>query len=155
MSRSTFEICAPGIDVDTIVKEVRQTVADKMKTGAYTDGSVARAERTNLANLKDEESFLAFYLECLRDAVFVDISDFDIYERRKTFSQLIIGLKRLIWKLLKFYTYRLWSQQNETNGLLLSAIEGTEERYREKLKEMDERVAAMEQQLKMGTGDSR
>lgn len=144
MKDPIFEIGAPGIDVSKIVQEIQASVAEKTEKGVYTDARVARAERTNLENLKDEENFLIFYLDCLRDAVFVDISDFEIFERRTRFSRLFIALKRLIWKLLKFYTYRLWSQQNQVNGLLLSAIESTESRYRDKIKELEQRIARLE-----------
>ena len=146
MTDAGFEIGAEGIDTAAIVADIRRTVADKMRRGLYTDGRIARAERANLANLKDEEEFLAFYLECLQDAVFVDISDFQIVERRSRLSALFVVLKRLIWKLLKFYTYRLWSQQNQVNGLLLAAIEGTESRYRERINALEARIAALEAQ---------
>ena len=154
MSESIFEIGADGFDVDRVVAEIRDTVERKMEQGVYTDARVARAERTNLDNIKDEEKFLGFYLECLRDAVFVDITDFDIIERRSRFSRAFIAVKLLLWKMLKFYTYRLWSQQNQVNGLLLSAIEGVESRYREKLGELEERLARVEQGGNGGTGNS-
>lgn len=144
MSEALFEIGADGVDVEALVERLRQRVEEKTARGVYADPRVARAERTNLANLRDDEHFLEFYLECLRDAVFVDISDFEIYERRARFSVLFVGLKRVLWKLLKFYTYRLWSQQNQVNGLLLSAIEGTEARYRDKIRELEARVQALE-----------
>lgn len=144
MNDSIFEIGASGIDTARIVEEIRASVAEKMEKGFYTDDRVARAERTNLANLKDEEDFLSFYLDCLRDTVFVDINDFEIIERRSTFSGLFVAVKRCIWKVLKFYTYRLWSQQNQVNGLLLSAIEGTESRYRDKVRELEERINKLE-----------
>jgi len=142
-----FEIGASGVDTAAIVADIQAAVAEKMARGVYSDPRIALAERTNLMNVRDEERFLAFYLECLRDAVFVDISDFEIHERRRTFGGLFVGLKRLIWKLLKFYTYRLWSQQNQVNGLLLSAIEGIESKYRDKIKELEDKVA------KLSSGD--
>jgi len=144
---SIFQINAAGVDVERVVAEIRATVAEKIERGDYTDARVGRADRTNLINLKSEDEFLSFYLECLRDAVFVDISDFDIIEKRARFSRLLVTLKRVIWKLLKFYTYRLWSQQNQVNGLLLSAVEGTDERYRTKIEQLEARVAELEKQL--------
>jgi hypothetical protein len=143
----TFEIGADGVDVEQLVRAVRERVAEKTRLGLYTDGRVARAERTNLAALRDEAQFLSFYLDCLREAVLVDINDFEIHERRARFSRLLVLLKQAIWKLLKFYTYRLWSQQNQVNGLLLSAIESTESRAREKLAELERRVAELEQRV--------
>ena len=144
MNDPVTEIGAPDVDVGRIVDEIRATVAEKMQRGLYTDARVARAERHNLAHLKDEEHMLAFYLECLRNAVFVDIGDFEILERRNYLSGAFVAFKRLIWKLLKFYTYRLWSQQNQVNGLLLAAVEGIESRNRERIRALEQRIAELE-----------
>ena len=144
MSESIFEIGAPGAEAERIVREVLAAVAQKAAAGAYDDARVARAERTNLASLRHEEQFLSFYLRCLRDAVFVDISDFDIHERRRGFAPALVALKRVIWKLLKFYTYRLWSQQNQVNGLLVTAVAGLDEKYAERLQALEARVRALE-----------
>lgn len=143
MSESIFKIGAQGIDTCAVVEEIRKTVARKADQGLYSDPRIARAEKTNLGNLSDSE-FDRYYMECLRDAVFVDISDFEIHERRRFFSGLLVGLKRLIWKLLRFYTYRLWSQQNEVNAILLSAAEANDNRYRDKIEELETRIAKLE-----------
>jgi hypothetical protein len=144
MTNPIFEIGADGIDTSRIVSKIQISVAEKMKNGSYADARIARAERANIANLKSEDDFLPFYLECLRDAVAVDINDFEIHERRALFSGLFITLKHVIWKMLKFYTYRLWSQQNQTNTLLLSAIENLEDRYKEKIRKLEERITKLE-----------
>ncbi|MDD5521364.1 MAG: hypothetical protein PHI84_11150 [Kiritimatiellae bacterium] len=145
MTDPLFQIGASGIDTSRIVADIQASVAEKMKNGLYADARIARAERTNISNLKNEEDFLTFYLECLRDAVAVDINDFEIHERRALFSSLLISLKKLIWKMLKFYTYRLWSQQNQTNTLLLSAVESLEDRYCDKINKLEERITKLEQ----------
>ena len=144
MSESIFQIGAPGVDTQKIVDEIRAAVAWKTEEGVYNDARIARAERTNLANLRNEEQFLGFYLRCLRDAVFVDISDFEIRERRRGLAPLLVALKKVIWSLLKFYTYRLWSQQNQVNGLLVTAIEGIDEKYAAKIKELEARLQTLE-----------
>ncbi|MFO7871279.1 MAG: hypothetical protein R6V03_07605 [Kiritimatiellia bacterium] len=145
MAKHVFDIGADGIDSEKIIREIRAAVTEKMRSGTYSD-SVREtiAKRTNLDELKNEENFLLHYLDCLREAVFVDINDFQIHERRSRFPGLFVLLKRVIWKLLKFYTYRLWSQQNQTNGLLLSAIEGVESRYRTRIEELEERIRELE-----------
>ena len=145
MNDSIFQVNAPGADAEKLVADVRASVDKKMRDGAYADARIARAERTNLVNLRNEDQFLGFYLKCLHDAVFVDISDFDIRERRPLFGPLLIALKKVIWSLLKFYTYRLWSQQNQVNGLIVTAIEGLDEKYAEKIKALEQRVAELEQ----------
>ncbi len=126
------------------MRSIEETVARKMADGAYDDVRVARAERTNLATLQNHDEFLTFYLKCLRDAAFVDISDFDIQERRAGLAPFLIRLKRTIWNALKFYTYRLWSQQNQVNGLLVTAVENLDQKYAEKIKALESRVQALE-----------
>ena len=143
MNKPTFEIGTTGLDTAKIVGEIRAAVEQKMKDGVYADARIARAERTNLVHLRSEEQFLGFYLKCLRDAVFVDISDFEIRERRRVLAPLLVGLKKVIWSLLKFYTYRLWSQQNQVNGLLVTAVEGLDEKYAEKIKQLEDRLAKL------------
>lgn len=142
-----FEIGADGLDTAAIVAEIQATVERKTREGVYSDPHVARAERSNLANLKNEENFLTFYLDCLRDAVFVDINDFDIYERRRRFSRALVAFKRLVWKMLKFYTYRLWSQQNQVNGLLVAAVDGMDRKNVRKIQALEARIAELEQKL--------
>ena len=144
MSESIFQIGADGVDTSSIVEGIQQTVARKTEEGFYSDKCVTRAERANLDSLRQDDKFLEYYLNCMRDAVFVNIGDFEILERRKALAPLLVSFKRLIWKLLKFYTYRLWSQQNEVNGLLLSATEAVDNRYREKIAELEARIAELE-----------
>jgi hypothetical protein len=74
----------------------------------------------------------------------VDINDFEIREQRRFGNRLLVAVKKIIWSLLKFYTYRLWSQQNQVNGLLLTAIEGLDDKYRNKIRDLETRVAELE-----------
>lgn len=142
--KTAFEVGAEGVDVESIVADVQAAVEEKARQGAYDDPRLARAERANLLNLEGAEDLPGWYLDALADSVQVDINDFEIRERRARFGGLLVALKRLIWKLLRFYTYRLWSQQNQVNGLLFAAIEATENRYHEKIAELEKRVAELE-----------
>lgn len=146
MSEQNFQIGAEGIDVEAVVRELRASVQQKIDQGVYDDARIARAERTNLTHLRHSDDFVGFYLRCLRDAVFVDISDFEIRERRKILGPMLVALKKVIWNLLKFYTYRLWSQQNQVNGLLVTALEGMDEKYADRIHKLEQRVAELEQQ---------
>lgn len=144
MDKPVFDLQAPGVDAARIVDEIQAAVARKIEEGAYADAKIARAERANLVHLRGDDQFLSFYLRCLRDAVFVDISDFEIRERRPILAPLLVGLKKVIWSLLKFYTYRLWSQQNQVNGLLVTAIEGVDTKHAEKIRQIEDRLAKLE-----------
>jgi hypothetical protein len=79
----------------------------------------------------------------------VDINDFPIRERRATpLAPLLVRLKTGLWKLLKFYTYRLWSQQNTVNGLVVTGVEALDEKYQEKLRRLEARIADLEARRK-------
>ena len=139
-----ISIGADGVDAKKIVEEILARVAEKRAQGAYDDETVARAERNNLFSLKDDEEFLDRYLLCLRQVVPVDINDFPIVERRSRFAPVSKAVKKVLWKLLKFYTYRLWSQQNQTNGVLLAAIETMHRRHKDEVAALKARIAALE-----------
>ncbi len=148
MSEQIFQVGAPGMDVEQLVREIQETVERKAAEGVYADARIARAERANLVNFKDDEEFLVFYLNSLREAALVDINDFEIRERRAgAIAPLLVKLKKTIWGLLKFYTYRLWSQQNSVNGLLVTGLESMNDRYDEKIKRLEARIAELEAKL--------
>ena len=143
-TQPAIRIGADGIDVHRIEEQILASVAEKRARGVYDDAAVARAERNNLLTLKDDESFMERYLLCLRQIVPVDINDFEILERRSRLAPLSKAVKRTIWKLLKFYTYRLWSQQNQRNDVLLAAIEIMDRRHKKEVAELKARIEALE-----------
>ena len=143
-TQPAIRIGADGIDVHRIEEQILASVAEKRARGVYDDAAVARAERNNLLTLKDDESFMERYLLCLRQIVPVDINDFEILERRSRLAPLSKALKKVIWKLLKFYTFRLWSQQNQTNNVLLAAIEIMDRRHKKEVAELKARIEALE-----------
>jgi len=141
-----FSIDAEGIDAEKIMAEIKASIADKAARGLYRDMRIAQAERANLVNLGNDENFLKYYIECLRNAVFVDINDFEIREKRRLGAFLLVAFKRIVWNLLKFYTYRLWSQQNQINGLLVTAIESLDAKYRGRIEALERKLAAADKE---------
>ncbi|MBM4142072.1 MAG: hypothetical protein FJ225_00545 [Lentisphaerae bacterium] len=142
--KAGFRIGAEGVDVDAVAAQVEAAVAEKARRGAYDDPRLARARRADLLDLDSSEDLAAWYLDSLAEAARVDINDFEIHERRARFGRLLVAFKRLIWKMLRFYTYRLWSQQNQVNELLLAALETLERRSREKTADLEARLARLE-----------
>ncbi len=145
MSEPLFEVNAAGVDVNSLVAEIRATVDRKLAEGVYRDARIARAERTNLAGLRNDDEFFTYYLANLREAAFVDISDFEIRERRRGFAPMLVRFKKTLWGLLKFYTYRLWSQQNQVNGLLVTALECLDNKYQARIRALEQRIADLDQ----------
>ena len=143
-NQPAISIGADGVDAEKIVGEILARVAEKRAQGVYDDETVARAERNNIFSMKDDEEFLDRYLACLRQVVTVDINDFPIVERRSALAPVSKGIKKVLWKLLKFYTFRLWSQQNQTNGVLLAAIETMHRRHKAQVAALEARIAELE-----------
>jgi hypothetical protein len=146
-TQPAIAIGADGIDVHRLEEEILASVADKRARGVYDDELVARAERNNILTLQDDEEFMEQYLTCLRQIVPVDINDFPILERRSLFAPASRMLKKVIWKMLKFYTFRLWSQQNQTNALLFSAIELLTRRNSDRIKALESSIQELERRL--------
>lgn len=146
--KAEITIGADGVNVEEIINAVKAKVAERRAAGEYDDARVARAERHNLLNLQDDDEFLENYLSCLRQIVPVDINDFEIFERRSRFAKPLIKLKRAIWTLLRFYTYRLWSQQNQTNAVLLAAVEMLNNRCNSRIKGMEAKISELEAKIR-------
>jgi len=139
-----IHINAPGIDTDAVIEGIHASVRKKTESGCYRAAGLQDTERLAPLAFGNNAAFLTFYLENLRENAFVDIGDFEIIEKRPRFSRLLITFKRAIWSLLRFYTFRLWSQQNQVNGLLLAAIEGIHDQQKETIAALEKRLAALE-----------
>lgn len=146
-----FKVYASGTDTEKIVTEVNRRVTEKKQKGAYSAVLPRRVQNTSILQVQDDDEFIKYYLECLKDSVYVDIRDFEIIEKRRKFICFFVGLKKLIWKILKFYTYRLWSQQNQVNGLMFSAMERIEMRYNEKISALENRIKKLENPVEKNT----
>lgn len=140
-----IKLNAGTVDVAALVQEIREEVSRKRKEGVYTDARIGRAERHNLMYMADSEELLRFYLNCLRDGVHVDINDYQIEDRRSGWQgKILVKIKTVLWKLLKFYTFRMWHQQNQINGLMVTAIESSFQQYEKKIAALEARLAALE-----------
>ena len=138
------EAAAAGIDAKKIVAELLAEVERKRAAGAYDDPRIARAERSNILLMKDGDEFVSRYLDCLRDLTQVDVNDFEIREKRSgIIAKPLVAFKRTVWKLLKFYTYRMWSQQNQANALLLSALEAVATKQKQEIENLKKEIAEL------------
>lgn len=147
MDEAILSVSSPGVDAAALVASIRASVARKTEEGLYDDARVARAERMNLLASQGDGEFMEFFVHSLRQSVFVDIGDMEIQEKRRFFTGFFVKLKKAIWALLRFYTYRLWSQQNQTNGMLVTALEGLLDRSKAREAELEKRIAELEKRL--------
>jgi len=140
-------IHASGVDTEQAAKQIQQAAAERHASAKLPMQRLSESKVQSPDGFASNTAFIDALLATLHDTAFVDISDFEIIERRKRWSRPLIALKKGIWSMLRFYTYRLWSQQNEINGFLLAALQGIHEDSCERITELEKRVAELESQL--------
>ncbi len=148
---SFIKIGAEGLDAEDIVRQIRERTEERRRNGEFDLNAIARAERFNLANVTDDDDFFDRYIDCLGVVFNVDINDYEIIERRSFITPLLKRFKKFIWNILKFYTYHLWSQQNQVNQAFHSGLKlitdhekGQIDKLQKRVDELEARLAALE-----------
>lgn len=137
-----------AVDAEAIVAALKKRAADRVASGFYDLETVAQAERYNLSALKDNAEFFNGYLSSLYKVTQVDIGDWEIREKHKGLcGKLLIHLKKAIRSLLRFYTFRLWTQQNRANSIFQSSIALIAKRQSEDLEKTNARLAELERRI--------
>lgn len=134
---------ATPFDVEHIVREIQAEVAVKAAKGDYQDARVERLQRFELKDAGDPD-YIHALIRSLRRGSNVDINDFEIRKKEERFASLKLQLKKVLWPSLKFYTFRLWSQQNEINSNLVTVLEATVNRYEQQISKLETRVRELE-----------
>lgn len=147
MAESYVKIGADGVNAEEIVRQIRERADKRRRSGEFDADKILRAERFNLTAIKDDDEFFDKYISCLGIVAYVDINDYEIHEHRARFSKLLVKFKKSIWSMLRFYTYHLWSQQNQVNRLFQTAIGLLAKRDSDQLKKMQKRVDELEARL--------
>lgn len=119
------------IDIDKIMEEVKRRVEEKRKLGVYDKYNLEGLATKDITELETEKDFLNYYLELIQHTCDVNIGDFEIPSKGGIFGKPVAKLKRLIWIMLRFYTYRLFSQQKEFNFQLVNTIMSLNKRIEE------------------------
>lgn len=136
------------IDAEAIVESIRKRAAERVKNGEYDLETLARAERFNISALKDNPEFFNGYLSAIHRVTQVNIGDWEIREKHGGIvGKLLIRLKKTIRSLLRFYTFRLWTQQNRANAIFHSSLSLLAERESDDLAKANARIAELERRL--------
>jgi hypothetical protein len=139
-----LKIFADEIDTGIAAEEITHAAEARHAVAKLPMERLVNSRAQAPASFSSNTAFLDSLLGTLQDTAFVDISDFEIVERRQRWSWPLITLKKCIWSLLRFYTFRLWSQQNEVNGFLLAALQGIHEEQKQRIAKLESRIAELE-----------
>ncbi|MBR0057207.1 MAG: hypothetical protein IJP66_07740 [Kiritimatiellae bacterium] len=136
------------VDAAAAVEAIRRRAAARVASGEYDLETLARAERFNVSALKDNPEFFNGYLSAIHRVTQVDIGDWEIRERHGGLAgAFLMRLKKAIRALLRFYTFRLWTQQNRANAIFHSSLSLLAERESEDLAKANARIAELERRI--------
>ena len=117
-----IEIAADGVDTDEIMRRIRERIEAKRKAGVYDKYNLTGITKLEVAEAKSEEDFLRYSLKMLQRTHEIDIADFPIPNKGGPFGWLAVLVKKVLWHLLKFYTWRMWTQQREFNAQVVNTL---------------------------------
>ena len=140
-----FRIETPGIDLGEVLSRVRDRLAGRSGEMVADDLADAGGDAVKINPPEKKEEILDFYLKSIVDSSRIDINDFEIPGEDTIFGRWEIRLKKLIWKLMKFYTFRLFSQQNDFNGRVALILQGINRKNSRRLEKLRQRVRALEE----------
>ena len=131
MEKRFAEIGADGADPDAVSEGIRRKVSEKEALGAYDDWQRDRNAFLEIKELRDDAELLGHLVKRMRKSCEIDINDFRIVSKGGPFGPLEVILKKTIWKLLKFYTYRMFMQQRAFNVQVVTALNSIWSRLRD------------------------
>jgi len=121
-NEQTFEIKTEGVDTGEIMRQVRERIERKRAAGVYDKYNLTGITKLDVAEAKSEEDFLRYSLKMLQRTHEIDIADFPIPNKGGPLGWIEVIVKKVLWYLLKFYTWRMWTQQREFNAQLVNTL---------------------------------
>ncbi len=122
-SDDVFSINLDKIDVREIVHAVKERVEKKKAAGVYDKYNLVGITKLEVSQARSEEEFLRYHLRTLRKTWEIDIGDFEIPSKGGLLGRPAVWLKKAIWFLLKFYTFRMFTQQRDFNLQVVNTLQ--------------------------------
>ena len=128
-----------SINVGEVMEVIRRRVREKKEAGVYDRYNLTGITRLEIVEAKSEEDFLNYYLKVMQKSYELDIGDFEIPSKGGFLGKPAVWLKKIIWKFLKFYTYRMFTQQREFNLQVLNTLKCINRKIEKQHRELMER----------------
>lgn len=148
--KEEFGLTAPALDAEALVARIRDRVEEKRRSGAYRGYDLEGVAALDFEKELSEEDFLLYYLQVVERLSDVNYGDFEIVPKGGPFGRIEVLLKKTIWKLLRFYTYRLFSQQREFDCQVAEALQSHYRWSRGEIDRLREEVGALRGKLEEG-----
>ena len=143
-----LEITDPALAAEALAGEVRERVRRKTESGAYKGYDLSGIASLDYEKEQGEEDFLRYHLDVVERLSDVNYGDFEIVPKGGPFGRAEVLLKKVIWKLLRFYTYRLFSQQREFDCQVAEALQSHYRWSREEIDRLSREVERLRGELR-------
>jgi len=131
MQDDYIEIGADGVDVAAVVEDVRRAVEEKRARGLYAERGLDKLPVLEIKELKDNSEVLRSVVSSMDKSAMLDIGDFLIVSKGGVLGRLEASVKKALWKMLRFYTYRMFTQQREFNLQVVAVLDAMLQRLSE------------------------
>lgn len=138
--KKIFEIYGIGPEAENLYQEIQKAIEEKEKKGVYALHSLSGDMKVDFLDLQNDGQFLEYYLKVIKRTWAVDINDFEIQKKKGFKGKAEWALKKIIWKLLKFYTYRIFSQQIEFNSQIKNTVLVMHKKFSEKIESIEKEI---------------
>jgi hypothetical protein len=145
-----FGLTAPALDAEALVGRIRDRVEEKRRSGSYEGYDLEGIAALDFEKELSEEDFLRYYLQVVERLSDVNYGDFEIVPKGGPFGRIEVLLKKTIWKLLRFYTYRLFSQQREFDCQVAEALQSHYRWSRSEIDRLNGEISALRDRLEEG-----
>ena len=119
MTEPFAEIGADGCDAEKALQDIEKAAAGTSPVNEALD----MIGELDIKALKDNTEVLSRVIAHMRESAMIDIGDFEIVNTGGPFGRLEVFVKKTIWKLLRFYTFRMFTQQRAFNAQVVAVLE--------------------------------
>lgn len=108
---------ADVVDIESIMTEIRQSIAEKKKMGVYSEEEVEEISKLKLETFADSAEIDVMLLRYLRDEnrMWNISSDYRLESHRGKFGRIIVYLKKLVRPFIRLYTDHIVERQAQIN----------------------------------------
>ncbi len=145
MAQGSFEIRDSEIDVAGIMAKIRKNIDERKKRGMYSEEEMHQVERLKMKENPQERDYLEHCVRTVAALANVDVEHYRFgippFLNRPVLGHIVLRVKGIIRRLLRFHTRGIFSQQIEFNNQIALLLDSL---YK-KNTELEEKVGRLEQ----------
>ncbi len=146
MKKFEFKLRPTTLDKKQIAEAIRVPIRERFDKGVYEHFDLSKVMYWQWQDVSGTEAALPLGLSILQHSWAIDINDYPIPHKKGALGKLAKLLKTILWKLLKFYTYRLFYQQREFNSQAAHLLSLLHADYQKKFDALKSELDALSKQ---------